>query len=384
MADPKWQHNPQWNGKFSWVNTSFLVITPILFIGLLPFVLKNGINWSDFFVFSLMIFLSGISLTVGYHRYFSHQSFECHPIVKIFFLVFGAANIENSVIKWGSDHRYHHRFVDKDGDPYNINRGFFYAHMGWIFAADPENRSFDNAKDLINDPWIKWQHDNYLLLATFVGFILPGLLGACFGHFWTGMFWGGLFRIIFTQHGSFLINSACHMMGTRPYSDKVSARDSWFLAIFTNGEGYHNFHHTFGNDYRNGVRWFHWDPSKWFIYALYKSGLAWNLTRTPDAQILKARLETAYEEFKFSWKRPEMPAQLEAMRLSLETKLQEFQLKYREFQSWKESKVLESSRARRVKARYWKRRLNFERKALESSVREYIAMSHLVLSGAAI
>lgn len=383
MNTQKWQHNPKWNGKISWINSSFITITPALLIGLMPWVILNhGIHWSDFFVFSVMIFLAGIALTVGYHRYFSHQSFDCHPMVKLYFLLFGAACVENSAIKWSSDHRYHHRFEDKEGDPYNINRGFFYAHMGWIFLGDPEGRSYDNAKDLINDPMVKWQHDNYVVLAGFFGFVLPALIGWCFGHPWTGMFWGGLFRVVFTHHASFLTNSACHMFGTRPYSDKVTARDSWLLAFVTNGEGFHNFHHAFGNDYRNGVKWYQWDPSKWFILSLNKLGLAWNLTRTPEAQILKAQLETSYEEFKFSWKRPEMPAQLEAMRLTLEARLQELQLKFREFQAWKESRAVESARGRKIRARYWKRRLSAESRALESALSEYQAMARLVLSGA--
>ena len=370
----KFQHNPQWNGSFCWTNAAFLVASPTIMVLLFPLVIyRAGISWWDFGIFSFMIFTTGISLTVGYHRLFAHQSFETPAWIRATLLFFGAGCIENSALKWSSDHRYHHRFVDKEGDPYNINRGFFYAHMGWIFFGDPPGRTLDNAHDLRANRLVALQHKYYLPLCVFVGFGLPTLFGLAVGRPFAGFFWGGLFRVVFVQHLTFLINSACHSFGNRPYSTKHTARDCWWLALLTNGEGYHNFHHTFGSDYRNGVRWYHWDPSKWFIGLLASCGLARNLKRTPDAVILKAKLETFYEGFRLSSKK-ELPAQLEQMRASLEAKLQEFQLKLREFQSWKESKFEEHARLRRVRARLWKRRLKNERLALEAGLAEFKAL----------
>ncbi len=369
--DSKFLHNPQWNGKISWTNTSFVVITPLLTLLLLPYMIfYYGLHWSDFVAWSIMIFTTGVSITVGYHRLFSHQTFDAHPIVRGLLLFFGAGCIENSALKWSSDHRYHHRFVDKEGDPYNINRGFFYAHMGWIFFRDPPGRTLDNAPDLKKDWMVQFQPDHYPFLSMFVGFVIPTLIGWAFGRPLAGFFWGGLFRVVFLHHMSFLTNSACHTFGSRPYSTKVTARDCWWLSFLTNGESYHNFHHAFGSDYRNGVRWYHWDPSKWFIRALEMVGLASNLTRTPDAIILKARLETSYADFRSSWT-DEIPEPLEQMRASLDAKLQEFQLKLREFQTWKENKAAEHARFRRTRARYWKRRLRGERLALEASIAEF-------------
>jgi len=370
--ESKFQHNPKWGGTISWTNTAFIVLTPLIAFALLPYVIYTyGFSWADFAIWSIMIFTTGISLTVGYHRLFSHQSFETPAWMRALFLFFGAGCVENSALKWSSDHRYHHRFVDKEGDPYNINRGFFYAHMGWIFFADPPDRTLTNAPDLSSDPLVQWQHKYYLPLCALVGFGLPTLLGAMVGRPFAGFFWGGLFRVVFTHHMSFLTNSACHTFGHRPYSLKVTARDCWWLSIFTNGESYHNFHHAFGSDYRNGVRWYHWDPSKWLIAALEKTGLAFNLRRTPDAVILKARFEASFDEFRSSWAHKEIPDQLEQMRASLEEKLHEFQLKLREFQAWKELKVAEHHRFRRARARYWKRRLKNERLALEAAVAEF-------------
>lgn len=372
--ESKFLHKPVWNGEFSWGNTAFLVITPLLTVGLLPYVLwRYGFSAWDFAIYSFMIFTTGIGLTVGYHRLFAHQAFETPAWVRGALLFFGAGCVENSALKWSSDHRFHHRFVDKDSDPYNINRGFFYAHMGWIFYGDPANRTLDNCPDLQRDRLVMLQHKYYLPLCAFVAFGIPTLLGLAVGRPFAGFFWGGLFRTVFLQHLTFLINSACHMFGNRPYSTKVTARDCWWLALLTNGEGYHNFHHAFGSDYRNGVRWYHWDPSKWFIGTLEALGLATNLTRTPDAVILRARMETSFEEFRAGWANREMPEKLLHMRESLEAKIHEFQLKLREFQAWKESKAESRARFRRAQARLWKRKLRHERLALEAAVAEFKA-----------
>jgi stearoyl-CoA desaturase (delta-9 desaturase) len=179
------------------------------------------------------------------------------------------------------------------------------------------------------------------------------------------------------HHGTFFINSHAHTYGRKPYNSKNSARDNWWLAFLTNGEGFHNFHHAFGNDYRNGLRWYHWDPTKWLILSLRGMGLAHGLQRTPDAHILKARLEASLEQFRHGWKE-EMPDHLEKMRVSLEGKLQEFQLKYKEFQAWKEGIAVENKRFRRIRGRYWRRRLHAERAALETAVNEYMALLRMV------
>jgi stearoyl-CoA desaturase (delta-9 desaturase) len=357
------------------------VATPALMLALLPvYILKTGFALSDLAIFLFMIAASGFSITAGYHRLFAHQTYESPAIVRFFFLLFGAAAFQNSAFKWSSDHRYHHRFVDKEGDPYNINRGFFYAHMGWIFHADPVERNFANAADLEADALVQWQHRYFNLIAVSMCFLFPTLLGLCFGRPFAGFFLGGLVRLLVVHHGTFLINSFAHMFGTRPYSTKVSARDCWWLAFLTNGEGYHNFHHAFANDYRNGVRWYHWDPSKWLIRALNLVGLSKNLSRTPDAHVLKAKLETSAELLTQAG-RTEVPAQLEAMRAAIEQHLQDFQRKYREFQAWRDSMLAEGKRVRRTRARYWARRLRAERKVLEQSLREYRWMIHQLQRG---
>lgn len=371
----KWHHNPKWNGEFSWINTSFLVLTPLLSAALVPIYLYyEGFSWFQLGIFLFMCVASGFSITAGYHRLFAHQSYETHPVIRFLYLVFGASAFENSAYKWCSDHRYHHRFVDKEGDPYNIHKGFFHAHMGWILRDDPKERTFENAKDLAADPLVRWQDRWYIAIAVAVGFGLPTLVGWIFDQSFAGFLFGGLVRIVFVHHGTFFINSAAHYVGSRPYSTKNTARDCWWLAFFTNGEGYHNFHHAFANDYRNGIRWYHWDPSKWWIASLQYVGLTKNLHRTPEPQILRARLESSFEQFRERWNK-EVPAPLEAARASLEAKLLELQVRYREYQAWKEARArgaaLEAEWDKAVRNRYWRRRLRRERLAIEVAMQEY-------------
>jgi stearoyl-CoA desaturase (delta-9 desaturase) len=149
------------------------------------------------------------------------------------------------------------------------------------------------AVDLKNDPLLAWQGRYYVWIALGVGLLLPGLVAVVLGgSLWSGMLWGGFMRVVVTHHCTFFINSLCHMWGSQPYSHKNSARDNFVLAFFTYGEGYHNFHHRFEADYRNGIRWFHWDPTKWWIRSLSFIGVTRNLKKISDAEILKARLQT--------------------------------------------------------------------------------------------
>lgn len=282
-ASTSWTQKPYWRGKFNYWNAIWLLTSPIIaVVGCTLYVIYQGFEWSDLFIFFIFQMLTGLSITAGYHRYYSHRTFECRRWVQLVFLLFGGAAFENSVLVWASNHRFHHRHVDEEGDPYNIQKGFFWAHMGWIFFKDPKERTYDNVPYLLKDKLVMWQHRHYLLLASLVGFGLPALVGWCFGRPLAGFLWGGWLRMVIVHHGTFLINSASHKIGTRPHSTENSARNCWWLAFATFGEAYHNFHHAFASDYRNGLRWYQWDPTKWLIYGLSKAGQTWNLNRTPQ------------------------------------------------------------------------------------------------------
>ena len=284
--------------QIDWVNVIFLISTPFLAILLLIFcAYKHTFNWHQILLFVFFYLITGISITAGYHRLFSHRTFQTNNFVKILFLFFGAGAFQNSAIKWSHDHRIHHRHVDHDHDPYNIKKGFFYAHIGWIFYKDEAESKNHYPPDLLKDQLLIWQDRYYLLIAVTSGLLLPALCGYFLGSALTGLALSGVFRLVFVHHCTFFINSLCHIVGTRPYTDENTARDSFILAFFTYGEGYHNYHHFFPNDYRNGIRWYQFDPTKWLILSLAIMGMAKNLKRVPEKFIQQAKEQMALKKY---------------------------------------------------------------------------------------
>src|SRR6267378_7190300 len=275
--------------RINWLTSSFLIGTAALTLTGLPLCLWFfGLDWFQVVLFFVMLSAIGFSVTLGYHRLFSHITFQASWPIRLFVLIFGAGAFENSVLMWASEHRRHHKHVDHDEDPYDITKGFFHAHIGWLLFKLLPQPPFDNVADLKKDPLVMWQHRYIHLLAVMVGFALPALIGFVWDG-WVGALGGfligGVAKVVVLQHCTFLINSACHTIGRQPYSTRCSARDSLFLALFTFGEGYHNYHHQFQHDYRNGVKPWQWDPTKWLIWILSKLGLAGDLRRVPQEAI---------------------------------------------------------------------------------------------------
>ncbi len=186
----------------------------------------------------------------------------------------------------------HHKYVDRDWDPYNIKRGFWWAHILWIFYKNPDV-DFSNAKDLVANPVVMWQHRWHKAILILGGFGIPTLIGAAFGDPIAGLLWGGFLRLAIIHHTTFFVNSLAHTWGKPVFNAEVSARDNWGVALLTLGEGYHSFHHRFPADFRNGLLWYQWDPAKWVIRGLKASGLAKDLVATPPPQIEQARLSAA-------------------------------------------------------------------------------------------
>ena len=280
--------------RINWTNSSFLIGTAFVTCTAVPWYLWHF--GADAFLISLFFaffIATGLSITLGYHRLFSHMCFQAKWPVRFATLIFGAAAFENCALAWVSDHRRHHKHVDHDEDPYDISKGFWHAHIGWIlFKLNPEP-PWDNVADLRKDKLVMWQDRYYVTIAVTVGFVAPALLGYLHSG-WVGalggFLLGGVARVTAVQHMTFFINSLCHTVGTQPYSNKCSARDSWIMAIFTFGEGYHNYHHEFQHDYRNGVKWWQWDPTKWTIWTLEKLHLVGGLRRVPEEKVLLSQL----------------------------------------------------------------------------------------------
>ncbi len=250
--------------RVNWITSSFLIGTALIaLIGAPIYLYHFGINWFQFGMFFFYLCATMMSITVGYHRLFSHLSFKAKTPVKIFTLIFGACAFENSALNWCSDHRRHHKHVDHDEDPYDISKGFFWAHIGWLlFKLNPEP-PVDNVADLRKDKLVMWQHRYTHWIGLVVGLIAPAALGYGYNTLMGldpmvgalgGFLIAGVTRIVIAQHCTFFINSLCHTVGKQPYSTKHSARDSAIMAFLTFGEGYHNYHHEFQHDYRNGVK----------------------------------------------------------------------------------------------------------------------------------
>jgi len=266
--------------------TLFCLVAATTLIGTPLFGYLYGYTLFDWVLFVILYLVTGLGITVGYHRLISHRSFECHPWVKALLLIAGGWALQNSALRWSADHLRHHARTDQEEDPYNAKKGFWHSHCVWLFI-NTTHRTENYERQLRKDPMVMWQHRYYhaivisgLTFPLILGYLNGGVLGAigCF-------MLAGMFRMFMVLNSTFAINSLCHMFGTQPHGQRDSSRDSWLISCFTFGEGYHNYHHTYARDYRNGARWYNVDPSKWTIYTLSVLGLATNLRRL-DSTVL--------------------------------------------------------------------------------------------------
>ena len=280
-------------------NTFFLGLILLgTVVGLPLFIWQYGggiDHWWVHITLAVVLFaFSGLGITFGYHRLLSHLSFKAKWPVKLISLIGGATAMQDSALVWSADHRRHHKHVDHEDDPYNIKKGFWHAHIGWILFKEKLSPPLDNVKDLQADRLVMWQHRWWIEIALLVGFAFPAYVGWVVESSWQGavlgLLLGGMARLTACHHSTFFINSLCHYLGTQPYSSANTAKDSWFMALLTFGEGYHNYHHEFQHDYRNGVKAWQFDPTKWLAWTFSKLGLASNLRRVPDEKIMLAEI----------------------------------------------------------------------------------------------
>ena len=276
-----------------WTNILYFSITSAITLIAVPiYGWLVGFDLQQVLITVLLLGFAGMSITMGYHRLWSHRAFEAHPAVRFILAIGGALAVQNSILHWSSDHREHHKHVDDDTrDPYSAKRGFWYSHIGWMLREYHPDRYYDyaNVKDLQKDPIVMWQHHHYWALAWGVNFAITGVLGLIHGDLLGTLLLAGVARLTLSQHITFFINSLAHIWGRQPYSHQNSSRDNALIAFLTYGEGYHNFHHRFASDYRNGIRWWQFDPTKWAIRLLSLMGLAKNLRRFADERIERAK-----------------------------------------------------------------------------------------------
>jgi len=292
------QHIKDKGLKLDKANTFFVSLFGIVGFLVTPIVLTltNTWSWGPWIAAFVLYWVSGIGITMGYHRYFSHRTFDAKRWVEVAMVLAGSMALQNSVLKWSSDHRIHHGFVDTDKDPYNAKLGFLWSHILWIFYADDKEQGgahfsgddsaeslmeqFPNCRDLIKDPLIRFQHAYALPLGAFLCFAIPAAIALMTGgSVLAYVLVAGFTRLAFVHHCTYFINSICHIWGDQPHSEKHTAVDNPWFAFVSYGEGFHNYHHTYPNDYRNGIKAYHFDPTKWAIRSLSYFGQTYNLRR---------------------------------------------------------------------------------------------------------
>jgi len=284
--------------RILWLNVIFLTLTPLAALVVTPvYIWHHGVQAAELIALFVLWFLVGQGITAGYHRLFSHRGYDAATPLRLYFAVVGAAAWQNSIISWASDHRIHHKEVDTDDDPYNAKRGFWYSHIGWILLGGRRDKNYPNVPDLWNDPVCRWQHRHYWLISTGINLAVPICLGLWTGRLGGMLVFALLVRVVLVHHFTFTINSLAHMWGTRPWSTTNTARDNWFLSLLSFGEGYHNYHHAYQYDYRNGPFWYNYDPSKWLIWSLSHTSLVSRLRRAPDEILLRRRYDYAKVRF---------------------------------------------------------------------------------------
>ena len=257
------------------------------------------LGWNDIFVFVLLYVLIGFGVTVGFHRLLTHRAFKTTRPIRATLAILGSAAIEGPVISWVADHRKHHAFADREGDPHSPHvghghgwrgalRGLVHAHVGWLFIHTHRGRRTRYAPDLLGDPVVSWVD------RTFVVWALGGLVTA-FGLGWlfggtlrdglTGVLWGGAVRMLVVHHVTYSINSLCHFFGRQRFDTGDRSRNLAWLAPLSLGEAWHNNHHAFPTSAQHGLRRWELDPSALLIRALERVGLAWDVVRvSPERQ----------------------------------------------------------------------------------------------------
>jgi stearoyl-CoA desaturase (Delta-9 desaturase) len=270
--------------------TLVAITVPLLGLVAAPFFLWGwGFSWVDLGLLLGMIFLTAIGITVGYHRLFTHHAFESNIVVKFILAVLGSMAVQGPVLKWAATHRRHHQHSDQPEDPHTphhhgrgvlgLLRGAWHAHIGWFFKPDAEDLS-RYVPDLMKSRTLRVV-DSLFPLWVALGLLIPAVLGGVisgtWAGVWTGLIWGGLVRVFIVHHGTWSINSACHLWGLRPYRSGDQSRDNIVFGVLAMGEGWHNTHHAFPTSARHGLRWWQLDVSYWAIRALALVGLAWNL-----------------------------------------------------------------------------------------------------------
>ena len=289
--------------------TGFLTIAPFLLLGLAAWqVWNNLLHWHDLVVFAIVYIPCTLGITVGFHRLLTHRAFKTSPALRGIFAGLGSAAIEGPVISWVADHRKHHAFSDKEGDPHSPHvgheggwrgavRGLLHAHLGWLFIHTQRGSRRRYAPDLMKDPVVSFVDRTFLVWALgglLMAFALGYAIGGTFTAALTGLLWGGGVRMLVVHHVTYSINSLCHFFGRRRFNTGDESRNLLWLAPFTFGESWHNNHHAFPTSASHGMSRWPVDPSWLVIRSMEAVGLVWDVVRVdPERMARKASAEAA-------------------------------------------------------------------------------------------
>ncbi|MEM9157992.1 MAG: fatty acid desaturase [Verrucomicrobiota bacterium] len=278
--------------------------------------------------------IAGFSITAGYHRLFSHQTYKASPIYEWIVLLSSSLAVQASALRWAHDHRIHHSHVDTDKDPYSIKKGFWYAHIWWLFDYDePIDKRL--VGDLLKNPRVMFQDRYYGWVTLAVNAVVFGI-GCLFLDPLSSLVGGVLLRIFAIQHCTWFINSLAHTYGAKTYAKELSAVDNALVAMVTFGEGYHNFHHAIAHDYRNGIRWYQFDPTKWLIWTASKFGLTRDLKAVDRIRLQQKLVNKDKELFldhigrELNETATELKKKVEELSTAFEEKTAALMAKYRE------------------------------------------------------
>ncbi|GHF25382.1 stearoyl-CoA desaturase [Amycolatopsis deserti] len=284
---------------------AFLIIPFAALIAAVPLLWGWGLSWLDLAVAAAFYTVSTLGITIGYHRYFTHGAFRANRPLRIALAIAGSMAAQGPVIGWVADHRRHHAFSDRAGDPHSpwlfgtspaaLAKGFWHAHMGWLFGRDRTNvERF--APDLAADPDIR-AVDRLFPLWVSLSVLLPALIGGLATMSWwgalTGFLWAGLARVAFQHHVTWSVNSICHMIGDRPFASRDRSANFWPLAILSMGESWHNSHHADPTCARHGVRRGQIDVSARVIWAFERLGWAWQVRWPTEQRLARLAVKSA-------------------------------------------------------------------------------------------
>jgi stearoyl-CoA desaturase (delta-9 desaturase) len=276
-------------------NIAAVIIPFVAVLAAIPLLWNQLVDWTDIGIMVGVYLATAFGITIGFHRLLTHRAFETYPPIKYLFAILGSMAVQGPVIVWVADHRKHHAHTDEEGDPHSPHvgegsglRGLYHAHIGWLFEENGTADAKRYARDMLEDPGMRFISRHFLWWVL-LGLAIPFGLGYAIGGTLTGallaLFWGGFVRVFFVHHITWSINSICHFFGSRRFeTDDRSTNVAW-LAVPSLGEAWHHNHHAFPRAAVQGMRWWEVDISGLTIRAMAKVGLAWNvITISPERQ----------------------------------------------------------------------------------------------------